>query len=220
MVQYTHILIASFLESVIKPENLGEYYWEAIAPDVRYLASMRRAQTHLSSKVILDDMNRYPQLNSFLQGYLVHCLTDEVKLKDIVFRNFPLVLFKNKISYQQMMMIFEFYNLEEHKTAVQITGKHNEMLTDLGLREAHSLKYLLSVNSYLSADYSEPMLKDLLALMGLEKDSRLEKYMAAAESFQKNQLLKKFFFSHFRKNQTNEKIVRMVKSSLPEKMWG
>ena len=136
---------------------------------------MKRAQTHLSSKVILEYVNRYPHLKSFLQGYLVHCLTDEIKLKDIVFRNFPLVLFKNKISYQQMVMIFEFYNLEEHKTVVQITGKHNEMLTDLGLREAHSLKYLSSVNSYLSADYSKAMLKDLLALMGLEKDSRLKK---------------------------------------------
>ena len=140
MIQYTHILIASFLESLIKPENLGDYYWGATAPDVCYLASLRRDQTHLSSKVILDDIIRYPHLKSFLQGYLVHCLTDEVKLKD------------------------------------------------------------------------------LLGLMGLEKDSRLEKYIAVAEGFQKNQLLKKFFFSHFRRNQTNEKIVRIVRSLLPEKM--
>ncbi len=50
---YSHIVIANELETFIKPDNLQEFYWGAVAPDVRYVVrGMPKKQTHLSSSIL------------------------------------------------------------------------------------------------------------------------------------------------------------------------
>ena len=63
---YSHIVIASRLESLVQPQDPPEYYWGAVAPDMRYLAAMRRAQTHLSPQELVAFFDRYPRLESFV----------------------------------------------------------------------------------------------------------------------------------------------------------
>src|SRR6185503_5322806 len=104
---YSHLVIASKVEALVDPENAQEYYWGAIAPDIRYLAAMPRNQTHLPSQRIVGFMSRFPHLKSFLQGYLVHCLSDEIELGEVFFQHFPFSILKSKMSHQQLAVILE-----------------------------------------------------------------------------------------------------------------
>ena len=70
---YSHIVVAGQLATYIQPENPSEYYWGAVAPDIRYLiAGMPRSQTHISAERILSYRVQYPALRDFVKGYLVH----------------------------------------------------------------------------------------------------------------------------------------------------
>ena len=69
---YSHLVIAAKLEALIKPDTVQDYYWSAVAPDIRYLANMRREHTHLDQDRIRELMVCYPHLRSFLSGYQVH----------------------------------------------------------------------------------------------------------------------------------------------------
>lgn len=86
---YSHLVIAAKLEALVNPKDVQEYYWGAIAPDIRYLAAMQRQQTHIPSQRIVDFISQYPHLKSFLQGYLVHCIIDEIELDQIFSPNLP-----------------------------------------------------------------------------------------------------------------------------------
>ena len=86
---YSHIVIASKVEQQVAPVNASEYYWGAIAPDIRYLAGIPRHQTHISHQAIVVLIAQYPHLKSFLQGYLVHCLSDEIPLGEIFYQHLP-----------------------------------------------------------------------------------------------------------------------------------
>lgn len=104
---YSHLVIASKLEPLVNPENAQEYYWGAIAPDIRYLAAMPRKQTHVPCQRIVGFISQYPHLKSFLQGYLVHCLSDEIDLGQVFFRHFPFSILRSKMSRQRMAVILE-----------------------------------------------------------------------------------------------------------------
>jgi hypothetical protein len=87
---YSHLVIASKLEAQVRPENAAEYYWGAVAPDVRYPARMQRDRTHHHRQKSWTDA-RQPAW-SFLLGYTVHCLADEIDLG--IFQHLPFSLFK------------------------------------------------------------------------------------------------------------------------------
>jgi hypothetical protein len=96
---------------------------------------MQRQQTHLSSERIIEFMSQYPQLKSFLQGYLVHSLSDEIELGPVFFQHFPFSVLKSKLSRQRIAVILELYYFEYEKVKKQLSGTHNEVLTRLGLSE-------------------------------------------------------------------------------------
>jgi hypothetical protein len=212
---YSHIVIASKLEAYLKPENLQEYYWGAIAPDIRYLAAMQRQQTHFPSRRIVEFISQYPHLKSFLQGYLVHCLSDEIDLGQVFFQHFPFSVLKSQMSRQQIAAILELFYFENEKVNKHISGTHNEILNELGLSEPVSMKFSQSLNQYAASSSPESRLLDLFQLLGLENDSRIEKYMTAAKSFQKNWLLKNALYLGIRTGKISEQIVLMVTSLLP-----
>ena len=62
---YSHIVVASKVETLVHPENTQDYYWGAVAPDIRYLAAMQRWQTHIPSERIVSLISQYPDLKSF-----------------------------------------------------------------------------------------------------------------------------------------------------------
>jgi hypothetical protein len=209
---YSHIVLASKLEAFVNPENVQEYYWGAIAPDIRYLAALQRQQTHISSQRIVRFIVQYPHLKSFLQGYLVHCLSDEIELGHVFFQHFPFSILKNKMSRQQIAVFLEFFYFENEGVNKRLSGTYNEVLSELGLSEAVSTKFSQSVSQYAISSSPKSRLSDLFQLTGLENDSRIDKYMSAAKSFQKNWFLKNALFFEIRTGEISEQIVSMVAS--------
>ena len=110
---YSHIVIANELETFVKPDNVQENYWGAVAPDVQYVVrGMPKKQTHLSSEKIADYIHKYPQHKDFLMGYLIHCLSDQLSLRRIIRAKFPFSLIKKRITKKSCTVILEFLNVE------------------------------------------------------------------------------------------------------------
>lgn len=211
---YSHIVLATKLESQIKPENPREYYWGTLAADVRYPAGLPRSQTHLIPEQIRAYNIQYPHLKSFLQGYLVHCLADEIELGPIFFKHFPFSLFKNQMYRHHMAVSLELYYFENEKIDSRISGAHNEVLGKLGLNEAVCAKFALAFNQYATSTSMETRFSELFEMLGLDKDSRAEKYRAAAQGFQKNPFLISAVFFGIRNGKISEEIVQTTQALL------
>jgi hypothetical protein len=111
-----------------------------------------------------------------------------------------------------MAVILELYYFENERINIKLSGSHNEVLSELGLSETQSAKLSQSISQYATSSSFESRITDLSRLLGLEKDSRIEKYMAAAKSFQKNWFLKAGLFFGIRTSKISEQIVSMVAS--------
>ena len=207
---YSHIVVASKLKSLVQPENLEEYYWGAVVPDIRYPAALQREKTHLSPQRIFELSCHYPHLKSFLQGYLVHCLSDEIELRAIVLHHFPLSLFKSKIYHQRVAVMLELFYFEHETININVSGTHNEVLTELGLSESVSARFSQFVHEYIVSPSHESRVSALFQLLGRKNDSRIEKYMRAAKSFQRNRLLRNILFLGLRTGKISQEIVSKV----------
>lgn len=212
---YSHIVIANRLEPYIKPEAPQEYLWGAIAPDIRYLADVPRSQTHLASEVILDYMVQYPHLKAFLQGYLVHCLSDELSLARIIQQKFPFYLLKNKLAAQHYPVMLELFNVERVRPPrIPLSGTYNQVLSELGIREEQTTKFAQAANQYLMS----PSVASAITLvheLGLADDGMIEKYRAAAQQFQSRWLQRELIFWGLHVGRVNQEIASLVQSALP-----
>jgi hypothetical protein len=206
---YTHVVIASELASLVRPASLPDYYWGAVAPDARYLAALRRERTHLSARRILGYVDSYPHLESFLRGYLVHCLADRIELGPLFYRHLPFRFLKRRLSQRHLAVLLELYCLERRRVQCSLSGTHNEVLDELGLSEPVSARYAQFVGQYVTPS-SASRLADLAHLLGLENDARVEAYLDAAESLQRNRLLKRVLFRGIRAGRIDEQIVSRV----------
>ena len=209
---YSHIVVASKLESLVDPKDNQEYYWGAIAPDIRYLAGMQREQTHVPPEKILGFMSQYPHLKAFLQGYLVHCLCDEIELRRVFFQHFPFSILKSRMSHQQVAILLELYYFENERVNRTLSESHNEVLSQLGLSATQSTKLSKTISQYARSSSFESRITDLARLLGLENDRRIDKYMSAAKRFQNNRLLKNGLFFGIRRGKISAHIVSTVAS--------
>lgn len=213
---YSHIILASELETFIKPDDPQEYYWGAIAPDIRYLVpGMRRSQTHISPDEILEYIIQYPHLKSFLQGYLVHCLSDQLNLAKIIQRRFQPSWQKNGLSPQQCILILEIFNIILVKTAGNpLSRSHNAALSKMGINEEQAAKFANEINQYVTA----PSLISILTLyqnLGLANNGRMEKYRIAVQQIKKKWFQKNLLFFALHVGKINREITSSVKSVFP-----
>jgi hypothetical protein len=216
---YSHIILANDLEKHIKPNNTREYYWGTIAPDTRYLMKgMSRYQTHISSDEILDYLHRHPQLKSFIQGYLVHCLADQLEMSEIMQRKFPLSWQKDKFSSRQCTVILELFNvLRTRPPEKSISENYNAVLEGIGIGKEQAMKFSKEMNQYLTT----PSVISLLSMyqkIGLANNGRIEKYQIAFQRFQKNWLRKNMILFGLHVGRINNEIASLVKSNLPKEV--
>lgn len=132
---YSHLVLAHRLQNEIQPDHLPDYYWGTVAADTRYTARIPRAKTHLPPKKILSLGKRYPELESFMQGYLLHCLADEVELWMLLERHWYLRPFIRHLPLKLAPVIMESYFVERNPIAVSISGTRNPMLKAMGVPE-------------------------------------------------------------------------------------
>jgi hypothetical protein len=213
---YSHLVIADELKSYIQPDNDQEYHWRAIIPDIRNLAGMHRSQTHLSAEQILSNMDQYPGLKSFLQGYLVHSLTDELDLVSIFNTQFPFYLFKKKLTAQHYPVILELFYIEQKNIdAYTISGKHNPMLDALGITTEQSQMYYQLVSGYLANPSFEAAIL-LIQNLGNISNQRIDRYLASATHFQANRMMKGLMFMGIRAGKIHTRLIEEVLSAIPE----
>jgi len=184
---YSHIVIANELESFIKPENEREYFWGAVAPDVRYLVkNMSRKHTHFSEEKILRLMIKYPEQKDFLQGYLVHCIADKLDLRQIIRKRFPFSLVKRRITKNNSTLILEFFNVEILKQFKEsLSGGNNPVFSELGIGAQEINKYSTIIDKYLNSLSSESSFL-LYQKLGFEQDRKLEKYKKLQKLWQES----------------------------------
>jgi len=213
---YSHLVVARELEAYTQPADAQEYYWGAIAPDVRYLVvGMSRTQTHISVEKILGYVAQYPELKDFLKGYLVHCLSDEIDFPKIMGQKFPFCLQKEELAPQHSSVIFEFFNIERVKPAsITLSGKNNTILKEMGVKDAHAAKFSQAVGKYIAAPSYAASVK-LFQNLGFMNDSRVEKYRDAAAQFQNHWIRSNLIILGLQIGKAKSEIVTSVRAVLP-----
>jgi hypothetical protein len=209
---YSHYLLASRAAPFIRPAQPAEYYLGSIIPDVRYLAGMRREQTHISRERIEEYRSTYPHLSSFLQGFQVHCLIDEIDIAGLVSSAFPLNLLRllrKGFSQQQITVLVELYFMRSARMDWHIAENHNEVLTDLGITPSQTRTYLEAMKAYLP---SPSMLTALSCFekIGWMKSSRSEKYLQAYQSLERNRVLKTLLLMAIKNAHVEQVVINTV----------
>jgi hypothetical protein len=213
---YSHIILANELETYIKPDDPQEYYWGAIAPDIRYLvAGMNRSQTHISPEEIREYMGQYPHLKPFLQGYLVHCLSDKLDLPNIIQQKLPLYWQNNELTSQDCTIILEFFNIVRVKTVRKsLSGTYNIALNEMGISEEQAAKFAQEINQYITS----PSFASLLTLyqnLGSASNGRIDKYRIAVQQVQRKWFQKNLILIGLHVGKMNKEITSSVKSVFP-----
>jgi len=210
---YSHYVIACYLESYLKPENVSGYYWGSVAPDVRYLIpGMSRQKTHLPPRIVHESFDQYPDLKDFLKGYLVHCICDTLDILQIIQSKFPYNLQKNNLSKRQGSVILEFFNILRVKTPKKaFSGKGNAFLRKLGVDDNPAALFAEDVSRYVS----DPTLRSTVAFyqtLGFVRKDSLKKYRDAAMAFQRNWFHKNLVLFGLQVGKVNTEITADVRT--------
>ncbi len=187
---YSHVVVASKVERYLCPSDREQYYLGAVVPDVRYYSGVSRWQTHLPLEQVAAFGARYPDLQSFILGYLVHCAVDEIDLSRFILRRFPLSLARPLLPAKAAAMLIEYRYLETTTVDKRVSEASNQMLTDLGIDEATVVRFARQINQFLA----EPSLEAGLTLayrLGLSDYPGLEKYLWAAQLVGCSRVLRK-----------------------------
>lgn len=160
---------------------------------MRYLAGLPRQQTHLPRAAIRAWLPAYPTLHSFILGYQVHCLLDEIDLARVVGRALPFNLLsavrRRGFSGQQMAALVELRYLREPAPAHPVSGMHNPILDSLGILPEHSAALASALREYLAAPSFQAALR-AFQQMGLAGDARIDRYIQAAQALEQHTTLR------------------------------
>jgi hypothetical protein len=214
---YSHLFFAVKLEYHFQPEISADYYCGSVIPDIRYLAKMRRDHTHLTQEYLRHLSEKYPHLNSFLLGYQVHCLIDEIDVSKLVSAAFPLNLLRHVIrknfSQQQMTMLVEMYYLQFAIPSRELACDHNGILADLGITPEQTRGFCEAIQEYAdsrSLDMAIPIFQKI----GMFESARLEKYMNIFQTMKNKNLMKAVLMSSVRNARIDQQVINHVMSRI------
>lgn len=164
MYLYAHLVLAQIAAVRIQPAYLDEFAWGAIFPDIYRLAGMPRSQTHLKKKAIEGLLIDYPEQRSFLQGYRIHLLLDEIDLVKSISLAFPVTQARSFLSQylardlcegnSKLLVEDHFLRRKLHQKPLAVSEKQNDILAKLGLSQDLIEKYAARAKAYL---YKRPI---------------------------------------------------------------
>jgi hypothetical protein len=214
---YSHYILAAKLEPSLQPEQPAAYYWGAVAPDIRYLANLRRDHTHLGQDRILELTACYPHLRSFLLGYQVHVLIDQIDVAHSIGAAFPLNLVqkvrRKKISSQQMTMLVEMYYFQSGISGQPLSGEHNEVLSDLGITSEQTRVFHQGLQEYFDARSLEAAVYAFQKI-GMIQNDRLQKYLNAYRTMQKQKVLNFLLILTIKNARLDSRVLDHVRSNI------
>ncbi len=187
---YTHLVVASQVEPVLKPPDRQAYYLGAVVPDFRYMAGLPRSRTHLPLAEIAAWFARYPDLHSFILGYLVHCALDELHARSILVRKPPLAYARPLIRLKMAHTLLETHYIENTILMISLPEHGNPILEGLGIGEPLVQKFSGWVNHFLQAPSFESELAFLNEALEAVGNPRFRRLMGPLLAFQRNQRLK------------------------------
>ncbi len=189
---YTHAVLANHLLPLVRPADSAAYLWGAVAPDIRYLAGMPRAQTHLPLEKIDTWREQFPGCASFIQGYRVHLLIDQVDPLEAICASLPLRLFRpvlvKRLRSRMAAVAIELYYHRTQPQGIALAGSHNPVLDSLGITPQQSAEFASVLAGYLPAP-SFQSAAAAFARLGLIEDTRVERYAAEYRRLQENPAL-------------------------------
>jgi hypothetical protein len=209
MKPYSHFAIASQLENGIHPKLVAQYYWGALAPDIRLLAGFSHQRTHLSAEAIFIFLDKYPHLESFIQGYLVHCLTDDVEVGSLLRQRINLLPYLKSVSTQFIATIIELFYIENYPVHQPVSGDVNEMLNEIGILD----QYIKAEFNILKPYLEKPGLEAIYTYMESGVNPRLQNYLEEIEGIKNDPLVKQLWYDLADLNMLNQQVVSQIRQS-------
>jgi hypothetical protein len=209
MKPYSHFAVASQLENDIHPKLVEQYYWGALAPDLRLLAGFSHQRTHLSSEAIFVFLDKYPHLESFIQGYLIHCLTDDVEIGKLLRQRNDLLPYLNTVSTQFIATIIELFYIENYLVHQPLSGDTNAMLMEIGIPDQYIKVEFTILKPYLE----KPGLEAIYNYMESGINPRLQNHLEEIESIKNDPLVKPLWFNLADLNRLNQQVVSQIRQS-------
>jgi hypothetical protein len=148
---YSHLVIAHAMLAECQPVDLAEYYWGAVAPDIRYLAGLRRRATHLPVEMVRAWSGQRPALRDFALGYLVHILSDERDGAGALYDPIPLRAVRRRLPRPLAAVLLEAAYAERVRLEVGLSGTYNPILAELGVPEAAAAPFAAVARRYAAA---------------------------------------------------------------------
>jgi len=182
---YSHLVVAQAILPHLQPVDLPEYYWGAVAPDIRYAAGLHRSQTHRPVEEVCGWLDSEPQLRDFILGYLVHILTDERDAAGVLYDGFPVVFIRRRLPRSLAAALLESAFSGSVQLAVQLAGTDNVLLDGMGVPRSLLAPYARGAARYISAP-SLRLALELITSLGLEGIPRLERYVSIACWFERH----------------------------------
>jgi len=182
---YSHLVIAHALIPRLRPGDLDEYRWGAVVPDIRYLAGMRRRQTHPAIPAVRAWLEQAPALRDFSLGYLVHVLADERDAAGTLYARIPLRALRRRLPRSLAAVLLEAAYAEKAPLEARVSGSYNPLLAELGVAPAFVAPFALAANRYAAAPSTTTAL-EMMAELGLSdaggalapsRQARLQRYL-------------------------------------------
>jgi hypothetical protein len=148
---YSHLVIAHALLPRLKPVDRGEYEWGAVLPDIRYLAGMRRRQTHQSISTVRGWLETAPGLRDFTLGCLVHVLADERDAAGALYDRVPFRPLRRRLPRPLAAALLEAAYTARVPLEICVSGDYNPLLAQLGIPRDLVEPYAIAVNRYAAA---------------------------------------------------------------------
>jgi hypothetical protein len=208
---YSHLVIASELLPELQPDNLPEYYWGAVAADVRYLAGLPRRRTHPPLAEVRA-WGSLPGLASFGAGCLVHALADERDAAGWLYAGLPRPL-RRRMPRALAAVLLEAAYAERVRVTLQISGSYNAVLAGLGVPPEAAAAYAAAANRYAAAPSLEMALA-MLAELGLQGSPRLQRYLGLAQLLQRFPPLRRGLMRAVDTNRITARIVNDLRTYL------
>lgn len=219
---YSHFILAAQLAPHLQPEPAADFYWGAIVPDIRYLANMRREQTHLNQERLRQLKQSYPQFHAFLLGYEVHCLIDRVDLTQCIGHAFPLNLLQRMrgkpFSQEQLTILAEMTYLQKPANNPAYLWEHNPILDELGITPDQTALYAGALSGYIRSHSMDTALAAFQAI-GMINHARFEKYQKAYHATQGNFLINTLFRISMKTARLEQRVKQSVLPKLNGEMW-
>jgi len=190
MLQFTHVYVASLLESSRGIKNRGDYYLGATIPDARYFAGVQRERTHISRSEVKPTFGAQCS-DDFLAGYDVHLAFDEymydgVNIANVV-RMFPFFL-RSFFDRSVIEVVFDFYCIERKDTLekVAISDTYLSALENVGIDGGSFVVFVRTVKNMLGGGFFRAFRDEMMNDPRFRNNPRLTRLDKAVQFVEKH----------------------------------